>query len=46
MARFISERCQMRGNYTEEREALLSDPPVDEFFAEIHRREALRARDR
>jgi hypothetical protein len=45
--RFLDQLGPGSGNYTEERHAILGNPSVDEFFAEVRRREALRvaARD-
>lgn len=40
--RFLSQSLSRSGNYVEEH-ALLGNPSVEEFFAEVHRREALRA---
>jgi len=41
--RFLSHFSNGSGNYVEERRALLGNPSVEEFFAEVHRREALRS---
>lgn len=40
--RFLSQFLSGTGNYVEERHALLGNPSVEEFFAEVRRREALR----
>lgn len=45
-ARFLRHFMGGSGNYVEERHALLGNPSVEEFFAEVHRREALRAASR
>lgn len=39
---FLSQFMSGSGNYVEERHALLGNPSVEEFFAEVHRREVLR----
>lgn len=44
--RFLSQFANGSGNYVEERRALLGNPSVEEFFAEVHRREALRSATR
>jgi hypothetical protein len=44
--RFLSQLIRGTGNYVEERHALLGNPTVEEFFAEVHRREALRSATR
>jgi hypothetical protein len=41
--RFLRQFVSGTGNYVEERHALLGNPSVEEFFAEVERREALRA---
>jgi hypothetical protein len=45
-ARFLRHFVGGSGNYVEERHALLGNPSVEEFFTEVHRREALRAASR
>jgi hypothetical protein len=45
-ARFLRHFMGGSGNYVEERPALLGNPSVEEFFAEVHRREASRAASR
>lgn len=45
-ARFLRHLMGGSGNYVEEGHALLGNPFVEEFFAEVHRREALRAASR
>ena len=41
--RFLRQFVSGSGNYVEERHALLGNPTVEEFFAEVERREAIRA---
>lgn len=41
-ARFLRQFMSGSGNYVEERHALLGNPSVEEFFAEVNRREARR----
>jgi hypothetical protein len=40
--RFLSQFITRSGDYTNDRDALLGDPSVEELFAEARRREALR----
>lgn len=44
--RFLRQFMSGSGNYVEDRHALLGNPSVEELFAEVHRREALRAATR